>query len=161
MNCPFCKKIRLICVKENQTRRANPGEEVNNMIFLDEGCATISWDEAYQILVVEWKKGFIHVNEAQNVLDKALELYYQKGKGKWLADTGQLTAFSKQIEIWIQENWLPRATAAGVKSMAFVRPTSVLARMAISSLMSKIPQTELQTAYFDSQAKAREWLRSR
>jgi hypothetical protein len=131
------------------------------MIYFDERCATISWDEACQTVVVEWKKGFVRDDEAQNTLNLALELYCKQGKGKWLADTSELKVFPKKIEIWIQENWFPRAIAAGVTSMAFVISTSALAKLSINSLMSKVPGTELQTAYFDSQSSALKWLSSR
>ena len=131
------------------------------MTYFNESYATVSWDEACQAVVVAWN-GFIPLNKAQIAMNKALELYQEKGnKGKWIGDNTRLSAFNKETESWVNENWFPRALGLGLKSLALIVPQSALTKMALDSMMSKVPGTELERAYFDSQVAAKKWLTSR
>jgi hypothetical protein len=69
--------------------------------------------------------------------------------------------FSKEAERWVNEDWFPRAIAAGIKKMAVLIPKSTLGKMSVESVMGKAPGTDLTTAYFDNQEAAKKWLISR
>jgi hypothetical protein len=130
------------------------------MIHFQDYYVTISWDESSQAVILAWK-GFISFDKLRMGLNKGLELYQAKGgKGRWLADTSQILPFSKEAERWVNEDWFPRAIAAGLKKMALVIPKSALGKMSVESVMGKVPGTELTTAYFDSQEAAKKWLTS-
>ena len=130
------------------------------MIYFQDYYVTISWDENIQTLTVIWK-GFVTLDKIRTGLEKALELYQAKGKGRWLADTSQIMPFSKEAERWMNEDWFPRAIKTGIKKMAVLIPKSTLGKMSVESLMGKVPGTNLTTAYFDNQEAAKRWLISR
>lgn len=130
------------------------------MLYFQDTYVTVSWDESTQAVTVVWK-GFVTLDKVRTGLEKALELYQAKGKGKWLADTTQILPFGKEAERWMNEDWFPRAIAAGVKKMALLIPKSSLGKMSLESLMGKVPGTDLTTAYFDNQEAAKKWLISR
>ncbi len=131
------------------------------MIYFKEPYVTVSWDEEIQAVILQWQ-GFISLPKIQTGLNKALELFEQKGQSNWLADTSQLSPVSKEIDQWVNEEWVPRAIVAGIKNMAMVIPKSALARMGIEASMSKAPtDNEVTMAFFDSQLSAKRWLRSR
>jgi len=130
------------------------------MLYFQDTYVTVSWDERIQAVTVVWK-GFVTLDKVRTGLEKALELYQVKGKGKWLADTTQIMPFGKEAERWVNEDWFPRAIQAGVKKMALLIPKSSLGKMSLESLMGKEPGTDLTTAYFDNQEAAKKWLISR
>lgn len=130
------------------------------MLYFQDTYVIVSWDESTQAVTVVWK-GFVTLDKVRTGLEKALELYQAKGKGKWLADTTQILPFGKEAERWMNEDWFPRAIKAGVKKMALLIPKSSLGKMSLESLMGKVPGTDLTTAYFDNQEAAKKWLISR
>ena len=59
---------------------------------------------------------------------------------------------------WMAQNWMPRALAAGLRRMALVIPKSALAHMNLEQMLSKVPRSVLQVAYFATVDEARAWL---
>ena len=55
---------------------------------------------------------------------------------------------------------VPRAIAAGIRSMALVSPQAALARMSVKRIMSQVKDVALVTCYFDDLEAARTWLRN-
>jgi hypothetical protein len=102
-----------------------------------------------------------HTPEQENrdSSDKSIELVKEKGVSKLLIDIRKMTPFSKEMQGWYIEDWLPRAVAAGVKSEAIVVPTSALSRLAVNATMNKV--NTLEFVYFDSVEAAQDWLNSR
>lgn len=126
------------------------------MIYLDETFVTIKWDAPVRCVHIEWR-GFIQSDQIKLGLNKGLELLTQKGTDRWLADTRQLKVVKQEDQDWVQEDWFPRALAAGVTRMAYVIPESVLGQLAVKRVMSSVKEVNLETAYFDNLAEARLW----
>jgi hypothetical protein len=83
-----------------------------------------------------------------------------KKTGRWLADLRNLGPIAPDDQQWSNEDWFPRAIAGGVRWMALVAPKRVVAKMAVWTIMSKVADRSLVTAYFDELPAAREWLRA-
>lgn len=126
------------------------------MVYFQDSVITYSWDEINKIVIAEWK-GFASFAKMQTVLEKGLELIQEKNCTKWLGDTSNLAPFSTESSSWIVNNWMPRATAAGLKSIAYVVPKSAITRI---SLGKGIPGSSIASAFFDNQAAAKAWLRT-
>ena len=93
-------------------------------------------------------------------LNAGLELVLQKKSRRWLADTKNLGAVSAEDLKWTNEEWIPRVVAAGVRSMAFIMPKKVVAKIVVKSGVSRIDENELSTSYFGTIDDARAWLRA-
>ena len=61
---------------------------------------------------------------------------------------------------WANQVWFPRVLSAGLKRMALVIPASGLAKMNVDDILSRLPGTELDVAYFATLAEARDWLQT-
>jgi hypothetical protein len=61
---------------------------------------------------------------------------------------------------WVNQDWFPRAIAAGLRFMAYVAPRSSVARLSIKQIMSKVNEVEVLQGYFDDLQQARTWLRN-
>ena len=129
------------------------------MIYFDEPYLAIHWDATTRCVVMEWKR-FARSKDFRLGLEKGLELVKKKATGKWLADMRNMGVLSQADQNWSNEDWFPRALAAGINRMALIVPSSTLSKMAVDAIMSKVEGTDLETAYFDDVEKAKKWLRS-
>lgn len=91
------------------------------MVYFQDSYVTISWDENVQAVILVWR-GFVTFDKLRTGLEKGLELYQAKGKGRWLADTSQIMPFSKEAEHWTNEDWFHRAVTSGIKKRRCLSP---------------------------------------
>ncbi|MCB9596907.1 MAG: hypothetical protein H6719_29560 [Sandaracinaceae bacterium] len=100
-------------------------------------------------------------------LDEGLRVLVDKGAERWLADLRWLGVLSRADEAWVNDEWLPRATQAGLRLMAIVSPESSKAQVSIRELMlalstqEAIAEQRLTTQSFESLDDAQAWLRER
>ena len=97
------------------------------MVHWDSPHLTIHWDPDASCVHLEWK-GFVHGEKGRTGLNMGLDFFKTKSTNRWLADTRQLRVVPEEDLKWINEDWFPRAIAAGVRRMALVVPESVLAK---------------------------------
>lgn len=128
------------------------------MIYFDEKYLTVRWDAAYRCVVMAWKS-YATGPQFRTGLEKGLELVKKKAAKNWLADMRKMGVVSPENQKWSNEDWFPRAIAAGIKKMALVVPASTLAQMSVDSIMSKVEGASLETAYFDNIEDAQAWLK--
>jgi len=65
---------------------------------------------------------------------------------------------SVEVQEWYDANVVPKHLAAGIKKMAFLLPTEIIAQIAIELTMDE-KQAKMQTTrYFDTYQKAEKWL---
>lgn len=121
---------------------------------------TIHWDEEIQAVQMEWKQ-FAGGDDFRAALDKGLSLIAVKQAHRWLADLRNLGPVTAADQRWSNEDWFPRAIAGGIRAMALVAPHRAVAQLSVRTIMSKVDDKELETAYFDSVEAARNWLKTR
>lgn len=129
------------------------------MVHFDERFLTIHWDEDTKAVWAEWKEA-TGGESFRRGLNVGLELVLQKKSRRWLADTKNLGAVSAEDLKWTNEEWIPSVVAAGVRSMAFIVPKKVIAKIVVKSGVSRIDENELSTGYFGTVDDARAWLRA-
>lgn len=126
-------------------------------VHFDSPFVALHLDEAEQCIWAEWK-GVPAGDPMKNAFEVALRLITEKGVRKWLADTRNLGTMDPADVKWVNDEWVPRAVAAGIRWMAFVAPKKVVMQLAVQSFMSRINDRELANGYFDSLEAARAWL---
>ncbi len=129
------------------------------MIYFNESFLRLHWDEGTSLIWAEWKE-VVEGEPMRRGLSTALDLIVQKRARRWLADTRRLGAVPADDVKWINEYWIPRAIAGGLRWMAFVMPTKVVAKLTVKSVVSRINDKDLRTSYFDNVEEARTWLRA-
>lgn len=128
------------------------------MIHFDEPWLTVSWDEYCQAVRLEWKS-YVEGEPARQGLEEGLRLFQRKRTHRWLADVRMLGPVRQVDQQWINQDWFPRAIAAGLRVMATVIPKSAIARMSIKQIMSKVNEIDIINNNFDDLEQARHWLR--
>lgn len=128
------------------------------MVVFDESWLTVSWDEYCQAVRLEWKS-YVEGEQARLGLDTGLQLLQRKRAYRWLADVRRLGPVRQVDQQWINQDWFPRAIAAGLRVLATVSPRSAVARLSVKQIMSKVNDVDLLNGYFDDLEQARNWLR--
>lgn len=129
------------------------------MIYYNERWLTIHWDDSIQCVWMEWKS-YAEGEEFRSALDAGISLIRQKRANRWLADLRRLGPVRQVDQQWTNDDWFPRAIAAGVRFMALVSPTASVSRLSVKQIMNKVRDIELVTCNFDELEPARAWLNS-
>jgi len=130
------------------------------MIYYQDSSTTIEWDDLTGA-VISTRTGFVKGDPYRRPLDKAIELIKEKKAHKCFIDDRNAPVIDPVDLEWFSTNWGPRAIAAGLRWMAVVMPSTLLAKMQIDRKTKASPApagTEMR--YFDHVDEAKTWLRS-
>jgi hypothetical protein len=126
-------------------------------IYFDEPFLTLHWEEDGHI-VRSVSRGAVGAEQVLRGLEVGLRLLIEKKAHRWLGDTRELGTANTIDAKRINDEWLPRAVAAGLSRMALLAPKKAVAVLTIRSFMARINGRELATEYFDDLEAARAWL---
>jgi len=129
----------------------------NTVYFNAPGVASVRWDEDAQLVLVEWQ-GWANSTEFTALLNAEIDALRKHHGSRVLADCRRQKVLNPADQERANEEWLPRALAAGLKRFAVVVPTSVLAEVNIKNSLGMVPATTLEVAYFATPEEARDWL---
>jgi hypothetical protein len=127
-----------------------------DVYFSTPGVASVTWDQSDRLVLVEWE-GWADSNEFKELLDAEIKGLQQNRGTRLLADCRQQKVINPADQERANEEWLPRAMAAGLKRFAVVLPKSGLAEMNLREALDK-PPGKLQVAYFATVEEARSWI---
>jgi hypothetical protein len=133
----------------------NPADQ--DVYFNIAGVASVRWDQGGQVVLVEWE-GWADSTEFKELLDAEIRALQQHRGSRLLADCRQQKVISPADQQRANQEWLPRALAAGLKRFAVVLPKSGLAEMNLRDALGKVPETALQVAYFATLEEGKAWL---
>jgi 3D (Asp-Asp-Asp) domain-containing protein len=129
-----------------------------DVFFNVPGVAVVKWDPALQAAHIEWQ-GWANPTEfadANNAIVRALSEHHGS---RALGDCRNMKVIQQSDQEWSNQDWFPRVLAAGLRRMALVIPKSGLAAMNVKDIMSRVPGTRLDVAYFATLEEARSWLK--
>lgn len=129
------------------------------MRYFDKPWMTIHFDEGLQAVHLEWKR-YAEGEEFRSGFDNGLELLKQKKVSRWLGDCRLLGPMTQADQQWINQDWHPRAAAAGMRWVAIVLPKASVARLGLTYIRSRMNQADLVMCNFADLESARAWLRS-
>ncbi len=109
-------------------------------------CITIIWKQ----YATSTQLRFIHEN--------VLQMLMQHGVAKILGDDTALPTIHAEDRLWITENWMPRARAAGLVAAASKRPDAYFGQLAVEKVQS-MARAGVALQSFEKLEDAREWLR--
>jgi len=130
---------------------------VDGVYFNTPGVASVRWDEAARLVLVEWE-GWADSSEFAALLDAEIQALEQHRGSRLLADCRRQKVLNPRDQDRANREWLPRALKAGLKRFAVVVPASVVADMNLRDSLGKASGTGLEVGYFATVAEAREWV---
>ena len=121
------------------------------------GVAIVKWDSASKAAHIEWQ-GWANPAEFAAANEAIILALRQHAGTRALGDCREMKVIKQSDQEWAHRDWFPRVLAAGLRRMALVIPKSGLALMNVQEIMSRIPGTKLDVAYFATIEEARAWL---
>ncbi|MBW4565319.1 MAG: hypothetical protein KME32_30380 [Mojavia pulchra JT2-VF2] len=94
------------------------------------------------------------------ISENVLQLLIDKNVGKVVADTTHLPIIAADDQQWVIEDWLPRTIEAGFRACGMVNSRFYFNRVAVENVVNRVTSDKFRVEYFDSQAAAKEWLKS-
>lgn len=88
--------------------------------------------------------------------NKAIELMISKRSSRIITDSREMRALTQADQQCIDDDWRPRARAAGLRQNAVLVPKSAVAKLTMAAVLRKFD--EVQFGYFSELDEARKWL---
>jgi hypothetical protein len=123
-------------------------------------------DDNYASLVYHQEQKIVHhcfhkaldSQHLRTVLNQGVDLLTQHGASKWLSDNREIDPHSDEDGRWVNDNWLPRAVAAGWKYWALVVPEEVAARLNMTEFVNSFFERGIRIMVFSEPTNAMKWL---
>ncbi len=116
----------------------------------------VFFEPTLDAVVVEWQPE--DPEAFSRSLEYVLQLMRQHRTGKILAKVASLASSQSQALDWFEQDWLPRALAAGYKAFAAVGPVPLLSELIISPAATQVQGQGVKVSFFKTLPDAQEWL---
>jgi hypothetical protein len=130
-----------------------------NKGYLDTPYVSVRWDGEGRWVFVEWK-AWANSTEYRAVHEAVLLALRENRASRNLIDATHARVVSGDDQIWLIEDWIPRAVAAGRRWTAIVMPKSALGRTISENIDRRQQPNATTVEYFESVADAAAWLSS-
>ena len=127
------------------------------------GYLDITWDLDVRAQISSWvdrPSGRDIRGGLEAALDEYVKLRNEVPDAQWVGDTREIGVISQEDQDWINNDWFPRLLETGVRYMAVVAPRSVIAKMAVESIVTRVEGTALTTNYVETIDEGLEWIAS-
>jgi ribonuclease HII len=125
--------------------------EANTTIY------NIYFDKEIDSVVMDWD-GYATSEQFKEGTELMLDTLIKNKANKVLADIKDMVLIGREDQIWLDENFLPRAIKAGFKAIALIKPDSYFNKVAVESISYKVDKDKLAINFFDNIREARQWL---
>ena len=119
---------------------------------------TIYFDEKKQHVVMEWN-GYATSRQFREGTELMLNTLIQHKATKVLADIRSMKIIGMEDQQWLENDFLPRATRFGFKTLAIIQPKAYFNKVAVETVSYKVDKEKLTINFFDDIEKAVDWLK--
>jgi hypothetical protein len=117
-------------------------------------------------IIIQWHS-FANRHQFSSLMDRALAAYQAASVRHpipigWIADSRQLSALTPDDQAWCDDNWNPRAYAAGVRYIGIVIPESIFGKIAVQQYVTNVLHNDhytFETRTFSNVSETKEWLK--
>jgi hypothetical protein len=107
-----------------------------------------------------WQGVFVSGEEYRAVLTRLLDFIASRRGCRLLADMRNMPVMSPEDQAWVQDVWMPRSLAIGLRYSAIIAPKKAVTRSTIRHIVQDAGNIERTRAYFDTVEEAKAWLKS-
>lgn len=125
-------------------------------LFKGEAC-TIRYDPELNCIELKWH-GYATSRQFRLVAEHLLIAMRITGTGNVLDDHTHMKMLGQEDQMWILENWLPRACQEGFRTCAVIHALDYFNRLTTRNVFSQIDPDAVLSAFFNSRAAAHAWL---
>jgi hypothetical protein len=117
----------------------------------------IIYDELSKYVTMTWE-GYATSSEFREGTELMLNTLIQNKCSKVLADVSKMVLISREDQLWLETNFLPRANRFGFTKIALIQPTSYFNKVAIETINSRIDKKKISLMVFENGEEAKHWL---
>jgi len=125
--------------------------------WMAEGSCDISFDGEVPCVVMVWQ-GYVPSRDFRDANERVLALVRETGATKLLGDIEGFTLIGADDQRWLNQSWIPRAVATGVRTCALVQPVYYFNKVAVENVVRDLGQVRLTVSHFNQREEARAWL---
>lgn len=127
---------------------------------MNESVCSVRHDSEVPCVVMIWQ-GYATSAEFRAANEDILAVITTRKATKLLGDVSRFVLIGMEDQAWLNNNWIPRATAAGLRHVALVQPSYYFNKVAVETVGSKVDPARLELAFFGDVGAARDWLTAR
>lgn len=117
----------------------------------------IEYQETDRWIYSRWL-GDVTVEDVKQGAEKILDQVKQHSCPNVLNDNRELVGSWDEATPWVQQDWMPRAIAAGLQKFAHIISPDIFAAMSAEEMNAKIAGFEMRI--FEDETEAKAWLKS-
>jgi hypothetical protein len=111
-------------------------------------------------LLSEWSGGALN-RDIKAGLEMALAEYKKCEPGtQWIGETTHIGIIGDEDQAWINNDWVPRFMATGVKYMAVIQPASIIAKLNVKNILQTYEGTNLTVFNCGTLEEAAGWMKT-
>jgi hypothetical protein len=122
-----------------------------------EHVCTIRHDPEVPCVVMIWQ-GYATSAEFRAANERILQVIADSKAAKLLGDVSRFVLIGREDQAWLNNNWIPRAMAAGLRTVALVQSSYYFNKVAVETVGNNLDPTALSLSYFGDITSARDWL---
>lgn len=108
-------------------------------IYSKPGYITVSYDEADHVIIFDWTKFTVTLDEIKELHQKALKTAQERKCYDYIAETSKVrTALPQPVIKWWGQEWIPELVKAGLRSITTVVPSSAIAKLSTRSWQTEV-----------------------
>lgn len=117
----------------------------------------VAYDHDARAVIMDWQ-GYFPSAEFRAANERVLTVVQATGATRLLGDITHFVLIGADDQAWLNDDWIPRLIAAGVKRCALVQPTYYFNRVAVENVGRQVDADRLAIGYFGDREQARRWL---
>ncbi len=119
------------------------------------------WDSNARYHIAEWH-GFAKAERLRNAAHACVYASRERRSSLWLADIAGFSVIDAEDQDWIAARFYPLLVENGLRHMAVVQPTELVAQLSALRVNAAYGTTgSIEFGYHTSRADAAQWLASR
>lgn len=122
----------------------------------DNPICRVTLDAAVPCIFVVWQR-YATSAQLRFVYERMLEMLRRKQINMILGDDSSLALIHVEDQVWLREDWMPRAVAAGLKASASKCPSAFFGKQSVANVQSGAPAGVVLRS-FETLLEAKSWL---
>jgi hypothetical protein len=118
----------------------------------------VTYDHELACVVMDWQ-GYFTSAEFRAANERVLVVVQATGATRLLGDITHFVLIGADDQAWLNDNWIPRLIAAGVRRCALIQPTYYFNRVAVENVGRQVDASRLAVGHFGDREAASHWLR--
>ena len=120
---------------------------------------TVGYDAEVPCVVMTWQ-GYAPSREFRDANERVLNVLVERGSSKLLGDVREFVLIGQEDQLWLANNWIPRAIAGGLRTAALLTPSFYFNQVAVRAVIQALDPDRLSVRQFEDHDDARTWLTS-